>query len=248
MDRSKILFKLVDVSFYYVPERVALNSVSIEIKEGESIGILGPNGSGKSTLLKILDGLLFPQKGKVFFEGKELTEKNFEDSSFNRYFRRKIVLLFQNVDAMLFSPTVRDELAFGLFQIGYSDSEIENKIMECSRKFRIEKLLNRSPFQLSEGEKKKVALASLLIIDPDVILLDEPTNELDPRSVRELLSYIKELRTAGKTIVTATHDLQMGNGFFDRIFVINEEKKIVKVGDYETIFSDREFLKEVNLI
>jgi len=130
----------------------------------------------------------------------------------------------------------------------YSDSEIENKIMECSRKFRIEKLLNRSPFQLSEGEKKKVALASLLIIDPDVILLDEPTNELDPRSVRELLSYIKELRTAGKTIVTATHDLQMVNGFFDRIFVMNEEKKIVKVGDYETIFSDREFLKEVNLI
>ncbi|WP_262370061.1 energy-coupling factor ABC transporter ATP-binding protein [Dictyoglomus thermophilum] len=157
-------------------------------------------------------------------------------------------MLFQNVDAMLFSPTVRDELAFGLFQIGYSDSEIENKIMECSRKFRIEKLLNRSPFQLSEGEKKKVALASLLIIDPDVILLDEPTNELDPRSVRELLSYIKELRTAGKTIVTATHDLQMVNGFFDRIFVMNEEKKIVKVGDYETIFSDREFLKEVNLI
>jgi len=78
--------------------------------------------------------------------------------------------------------------------------------------------------------------------------LDEPTNELDPRSVRELLSYIKELRTAGKTIVTATHDLQMVNGFFDRIFVMNEEKKIVKVGDYETIFSDREFLKEVNLI
>ncbi|ACI20090.1 energy-coupling factor ABC transporter ATP-binding protein [Dictyoglomus thermophilum] len=248
MDRSKILFKLVDVSFYYVPERVALNSVSIEVKEGESIGILGPNGSGKSTLLKILDGLLFPQRGKIFFEGKELTEKNFEDPSFNRYFRRKVVLLFQNVDAMLFSPTVRDELAFGLFQIGYSDSEIENKIMECSRKFRIEKLLNRSPFQLSEGEKKKVALASLLIIDPDVILLDEPTNELDPRSVRELLSYIKELRTAGKTIVTATHDLQMVNGFFDRIFVMNEEKKIVKVGDYETIFSDREFLKEVNLI
>jgi len=139
MDRSKILFKLVDVSFYYVPERVALNSVSIEVKEGESIGILGPNGSGKSTLLKILDGLLFPQRGKIFFEGKELTEKNFEDPSFNRYFRRKVVLLFQNVDAMLFSPTVRDELAFGLFQIGYSDSEIENKIMECSRKFRIVK-------------------------------------------------------------------------------------------------------------
>lgn len=248
MDRSKILFKLVDVSFYYVPERVALNSVSIEVKEGESIGILGPNGSGKSTLLKILDGLLFPQKGKIFFEGKELTEKSFEDSSFNRYFRRRVVLLFQNVDAMLFSPTVRDELAFGFFQIGYSDSEIENKIIECSRKFRIEKLLNRSPFQLSEGEKKKVALASLLIIDPDVILLDEPTNELDPRSVRELLSYIKELRSAGKTIVTATHDLQMVNGFFDRIFVMNEEKKIVRVGDCEAIFSDREFLKEVNLI
>lgn len=248
MDGSKILFKLVDVSFYYVPERLALNSVSLEIKEGESIGILGPNGSGKSTLLKILDGLLFPQEGKVFFEGRELREKTFEDSNFNRYFRKKVVLLFQNVDAILFSPTVRDELAFGLFQLGYSDSEIERKIYECSRKFRIENLLKRSPFQLSEGEKKKVALASLLIIDPDIILLDEPTNELDPRSVRELLSYIKELRSAGKTIITATHDLQMVNGFFDRIFVMNEEKKIVKVGDYKTIFSNKEFLKEINLI
>ncbi|MGB9768685.1 MULTISPECIES: energy-coupling factor ABC transporter ATP-binding protein [Dictyoglomus] len=248
MDGSKILFKLVDVSFYYVPERLALNSISLEIKEGESIGILGPNGSGKSTLLKILDGLLFPQEGKVFFEGRELREKSFEDPNFNRYFRKKVVLLFQNVDAILFSPTVRDELAFGLLQLGYSDSEIERKIYECSRKFRIENLLKRSPFQLSEGEKKKVALASLLIIEPDIILLDEPTNELDPRSVRELLSYIKELRAAGKTIITATHDLQMVNGFFDRIFVMNEEKKILKVGDYKTIFSDKEFLKEVNLI
>ncbi|ACK43036.1 MULTISPECIES: energy-coupling factor ABC transporter ATP-binding protein [Dictyoglomus] len=248
MDGSKILFKLVDVSFYYVSERLALNSISLEIKEGESIGILGPNGSGKSTLLKILDGLLFPQEGKVFFEGRELREKSFEDPNFNRYFRKKVVLLFQNVDAILFSPTVRDELAFGLLQLGYSDSEIERKIYECSRKFRIENLLKRSPFQLSEGEKKKVALASLLIIEPDIILLDEPTNELDPRSVRELLSYIKELRAAGKTIITATHDLQMVNGFFDRIFVMNEEKKILKVGDYKTIFSDKEFLKEVNLI
>ncbi|PNV79479.1 MAG: ABC transporter ATP-binding protein [Dictyoglomus turgidum] len=248
MDGSKILFKLVDVSFYYVPERLALNSISLEIKEGESIGILGPNGSGKSTLLKILDGLLFPQEGKVFFEGRELREKSFEDPNFNRYFRKKVVLLFQNVDAILFSPTVRDELAFGLLQLGYSDSEIERKIYECSRKFRIENLLKRSPFQLSEGEKKKVALALLLIIEPDIILLDEPTNELDPRSVRELLSYIKELRAAGKTIITATHDLQMVNGFFDRIFVMNEEKKILKVGDYKTIFSDKEFLKEVNLI
>lgn len=246
--KRDILFKLENVSFYYLDHKPALSSVNLEIYKGEKICILGPNGSGKTTLLKILDGLLYPQEGKIYAFSKELKEDTFNEPEFNRFFRKKVVLLFQNVDAQLFSPTVEDELSFGLIQVGLSLEEIEEKIKNVSEIFHITHLLKRSPYQLSEGEKKKVALASLLIIEPEVILLDEPTNGLDPRSSKELITLIKELQSQGKTIITATHDLNIVPDISEKIYILGENKKILRVGDCNSILSDRKFLEEANLL
>jgi cobalt/nickel transport system ATP-binding protein len=239
---------LEDVSFSYVDQRVALHSIDLEVYKGESIFILGPNGSGKTTLLKILDGLIFPTKGRVFAFGESLEPKRFNDAKFNKFFRKNVVLLFQDVEAQLFSPTVEDEIAFGLIQLDYTEECIKKKMEDIMDAFRIKDLRDRSPYQLSGGEKKKVALASILVIEPEVILLDEPTEGLDPRSTREIIQIIKELHRDGKTLVIATHNLDIAREVSDRIYVLGENKSIIRVGTSESIFSDTKLLEEANLL
>lgn len=246
--KEELIFKLENVSYYYLDHKVALSSISLEIYKGEKICILGPNGSGKSTLLKILDGLLYPKEGNFFAFSQRITEKTFNNHNFNKFFRKNVVLLFQNVDAQLFSPRVEDEIALSLIQLGYKKEEIEEKIRKISEFFRITHLLDRAPFQLSEGEKKKVALASLLVIEPSVILLDEPTNELDPRSKRELIKYIKELQSENKTTIIATHDLNIISELAEKVYILGEDKRIKRYGKVEEILWDKKFLEEVNLI
>lgn len=248
MKNEELIFKLEDAYFYYLDHRVALSSINLEIYKGEKICILGPNGSGKSTLLKILDGLLFPQEGNFIAFSRLITPIIFNDLEFNKFFRKNVVLLFQNVEAQLFSPKVEDEIALSLFQLGYREEEIKEKVKNISEFFRIKHLLDRSPYQLSEGEKKKVALASILVLEPSVILLDEPTNGLDPRSSRELITYIKNLQKEDKTTIIATHDLNIVPELAEKIYVLGEDKKIKRVGNVKEILSDKEFLKEVNLI
>ncbi len=245
---KKPIFKLENVSFYYLDHKVALSSINLEIYEGERICLLGPNGSGKTTLLKILDGLLYPQEGKVFAFSKEIKEKTFDDPEFNRFFRKNVVLLFQNVEAQLFSPRVEDEISLGLIQLGLKPEDIKERVKNISGFFHIEHLLERSPYQLSEGEKKKVALASLLVIDPSIILLDEPTNGLDPKSAKEFIKYIKELEVRGKTVITATHDLNIVHEISDKVYILGEDKRILRIGKTEEILNDKKFLEDTNLI
>lgn len=246
--KEELIFKLEKVSYYYLDHRIALSSINMEIFKGERICILGPNGSGKTTLLKILDGLLYPQEGNFIAFSKKITEKAFSDPEFNKFFRKNVVLLFQNIEAQLFSPKVEDEIALSLIQLEYGKEEIKERVKAISEIFRISHLLDRSPYQLSNGEKKKVALASLLVIDPLVILLDEPTNDLDPRSIKELIKYIKDLQEKGKTTIIATHDLNIASDLADKIYILGEDKRIKKVGKPEELLSDKKFLEEVNLI
>lgn len=248
MRDSDLIFKLEDVSFSYLDNRTALSSINLEIYRGESIVILGPNGSGKTTLLKILDGILFPTKGTILAFGERLNSKKLDNPDFNRFFRKNVVLLFQDVNAQLFSPTVEDEIAFGLVQLDYKRDEIKERIDRITTLFRISGLRDRSPYQLSGGEKKKVALASILVIEPEVILLDEPTDGLDPRSAREIIKIIKDLHRDGKTLVIATHSLNMASEISDRIYVLGENRSIIKTGTYESIFSDKKLLEEANLV
>jgi cobalt/nickel transport system ATP-binding protein len=241
-------FELSGVSFAYGEDVPALRDVSLTIARGEKVVLLGANGSGKSTLLKILNGLLHPTSGAFRAFGEEITERALRDEAVAHRFRRRVGFIFQNSDAQLFSATVRDEIAFGPLQMGLTPGQVEQRIADVATMLDIARLLDRPPFRLSGGEKKKVALASILVINPEVILLDEPTGGLDPRSQRWLVELLMTLHGAGKTLVTATHDLDIVSEIADRAVVMNEEHAIEAAGHPCDILEDTELLLRVNLI
>ena len=241
-------FRLTDVGYRYGEGVVALYGVSLTIGLGETVAILGANGCGKSTLIKMLDGLIHPQEGRIEAFGEALTEESLRDERFAYRFRRRVGFIFQNSDAQLFSPTVRDEIAFGPLQMGLSVEETERRIRDVAALLDIVRLLERPPFQLSGGEKKRVAIACSLAVNPDVLLLDEPTNGLDPRSQYALVELLVRLSGAGKTLITATHDLNIVPRIAARALVFSEEHTVVADASSQEILADLPLLLRVNLI
>ena len=241
-------FTLQNVSFAYGEGLPALCNVSLDIAQGERVAILGANGCGKSALLRIMDALLFPSQGIFRAFGETITEKHLQTPENAYRFRRRVGCIFQNADAQLFSPTVREEIAFAPLQMRLLPGEIEQRILDVARLLSIENLLDRAPFQLSGGEKRKVAIASVLIINPDALLLDEPTTALDPRAQQELIRLMQNLHAAGKTLVTATHDLDTLPKIADRCFVFTEAHTLACVGETSDILANKDLLRSVNLI
>ena len=242
------VYDLRGVEFSYGGTHPALQSVDLQVRAGERVAILGSNGCGKSTLLQVLGGLLFPTGGEAYAFGQKLTEDQFREAAFTAFFRRSVGLLFQNPDVQLFCPTVFDEIAFGPLQLDLSREEVLEKCREMLGMLNLEKIARRSPHQLSGGEKKKVALASVLALNPDVLLLDEPTAGLDPRTQVWLVEVLDELHSLGKTIVTATHDLSILEEITDRAYVMAEDHALVAEGPPDEILNDLDLLLRVNLI
>ena len=242
------IFELRDVHFSYLGKFPALRGIDITIKKGEKITIIGANGSGKSTLLHLLDGLIFPDKGVVKTFGKEFRENDFNDEAFSRNFRMKVGFVFQNPDVQLFCPTVKEDIIFGPLQLGVEKKEIEKRLAGILSILKIEDLLDRSPHQLSIGEKRKAAIASTLIINPDVLVLDEPTAGLDPLTTRIIIDLLTQANEAGKTIITSTHDLHIVEEISDTVYVFGQEKRIVKSGSPREILEDNQLLQMNNLI
>lgn len=240
-------FELRDVAFSYEGKQPALVNVSLTIHAGERVAILGSNGSGKSTLLKLLDGLYFPTQGVVRAYGQPLSEAAFDDDTFNFAFRRRVGLVFQDTDVQLFSPSVWEEVAFAPMQLSLKSGEVEARVDGALRALRIEGLRDRAPHRLSGGEKRRVALASVLALQPDVWLLDEPTAGLDPRSQCWLIDFIAEQGQAGKTVITATHNLSIVDAIAGRVFVFDESHRLAAQGTPEEILSNQELLLACNL-
>jgi len=245
---NEAVFELKDVSFSYPNEPPVLKNISLKIYQGEKIAILGANGSGKSTLQKILDGLIFPTGGEVRAFGQALTEDNLNDRQFSRDFRQRVGFVFQNSDAQLFSPNVWEEIAFGPLQLDLSRDEVVERVESVITMLGLHSLRDRPPYKLSGGEKKKVAIASVLSINPEVLILDEPTDGLDPRTQMWLAEVLVRLHQAGKTIITATHNLDIVQDIADRVIVFSEEHTIAAEGRPEEILRDKELLLKVNLI
>ncbi len=226
----------------------ALCAIDLDISRGESVAFIGPNGSGKSTLLKLLNAIVLPDNGSYVFDGKSVTRASLKDQTFARSFHQRIGFLFQNPEAQLFCPSVEEEISFGPRQMGCAEEVVAGRIEDCLKLLDIEHLAKRPPWHLSGGEKRKVAFASILALNPEVLVLDEPMNDLDPRTKRFLREIILSLHGAGKTIICATHDFRYVEGVFKRAVVFSEDHRIIREGAYDEVTSDEVFLASDNLI
>jgi cobalt/nickel transport system ATP-binding protein len=239
-------FEAGNISFSYdgVP---AIRELSFQIAQGERIALLGANGSGKSTLLRILDALCFPSSGSLRFHGDALDEAQLRREDFALSFRRRVALVFQNPDVQLFNPTVFDEVAYGPLQLQWSREKLIQRVEEMLAFMGIAALRERPPYRLSGGEKKKVALASALVLDPEVLLLDEPTATLDPKSQSQVIDLIQQWKGTSKTVVTATHQLETIEDIADRALVL-EAGRVIASGSPGEILADGELLLRANLV
>jgi cobalt/nickel transport system ATP-binding protein len=239
-------FEVQNISFDYEGVQ-AIRDLSLHIEQGERVVLLGANGSGKSTLLRILDALYFPSVGFVSFRGAPLTPAQFRSDGFSHDFRRCVALVFQNPDVQLFNPTVFDEVAYGPLQLRWKKEDVVRRVEETLAFMAIAHLRDRPPYRLSGGEKKRVALASVLVLDPEVLLLDEPTSTLDPRSQSQIVDLIQQWKGTAKTVVTATHQLEIVEDIADRVFVL-EAGGVIATGTPAEVLANGELLLRANLI
>ena len=239
-------FELRDIHFDYegIP---AIHGLSLHVERGERVALLGANGSGKSTLLRILDALCFPSAGGVLFEGEPLAPQRFHQEDFSLNFRRRVALVFQNPDVQLFNPTVFDEVAYGPLQLRWEKEKLLRRVDEMLAFMSLAPLKDRPPYRLSGGEKKRVALASALVLDPEVLLLDEPTSSLDPKSQSQVVDLIQQWKGSKKTVITATHQLEIVEDIADRVVVL-EAGAVIANGTPAEILGNADLLLRANLI
>lgn len=247
MNKLQMIFELENVSFSYL-DSPALKNVSFNISRGEKVCILGANGCGKTTLLRILAGLSVPQQGDFCAFGEKITKKIFEDDLTANAYHSRVGFIFQNADTQLFCTSVKEEIAFGPLQMGLNSGEAEKRVSDVAQLLDIVHLLSKVPFNLSGGEKKKVAIAAVLAMNPEVLILDEPTNALDPRSKRWLIKLLLSLSAAGKTIITSTHSLELAREISDRCVLFDETHTIAADSATQSILKNIELLRRVNLV
>jgi len=242
------IISLKNINYSYYGKIPALKNINLSINKGEMFSIIGLNGSGKSTLLHIINALIFPDSGNVSFDGCPVTEKSLADKSFGIKFRQRMGYIFQNPDIQLFCPTVFDELLFGPLQLNLSLDEAKERAEQTLSYLGIGYLRERPVYMLSGGEKKRVAIASVLTMNPDVLLVDEPLSSLDPKTQTFFIELLLELNQAGKTIVFTTHQLDLIEHLQPRVAVLSSEHTIRKTATASEILDDQELLISVNLI
>ena len=226
-------------------ETKALNDVSLTINDGEFIGLIGHTGSGKSTLVQHLNGLIMPSSGRVLVDGLDLADKNTD----RRAIRRRVGLVFQYPENQLFEETVAKDIAFGPKNLGLDEAEIDRRVRTAMRRVALDydKLSQRSVFELSGGQMRRVAIAGVLAMEPQTLVLDEPCAGLDPRGREEILGLISDLhRESGATIVMVSHSMDDVAALAERVIVMNHGK-VAMDGTPREIFSRGEELRAIGL-
>ncbi len=231
------IINVKDIGYIYPDGNEALNKVSFNVSRNEAFGIIGPNGAGKSTLLQLLIGILIPRSGEIKIEGMPVDKKNLA------LIRKKTGLLFHNPDDQLFCPTVRDDIAFGPRNMGLNNDEIEICVSQAMEASGTGHLSHRPPYTLSGGEKKAVALACILSMQPEILLMDETSANLDPGSRRQLITVIN---TLSQTKIIVSHDLDFIWETCSRVMILNKGS-ITAAGETGLILSDRFLLEHNNL-
>lgn len=221
------LIELNGINFEY-DDIPALANISLQIEAGQCIGIEGDNGCGKTTLIKLLNALIFPSSGKYYFDGNEINRKTMKNETFAKKFHQRVGYIFQNPENQLFCSSVYEEIAFGPRQMGLAPDQVKKRCNDVMNLLGISSLANRAPYHLSGGEKKKTAVACVLSMNPDVLILDEPMNGLDKKSRQVLMQVLHGLKDSGKTLIIASHDEILLNELSDRIIRIGEDHTIEK--------------------
>lgn len=232
------VLELSRITYTYPDGTAALREVSLHVAHGEKVALVGPNGAGKSTLLLHLNGILTPSSGTVAVSDETLSEQNLKEA------RASVGLVFQNPDDQLFSPTVFDDVAFGPIYQGLDEQTVRTRVSEALALVHMENYIHRISHHLSMGEKKRIALASVLVMQPAILVLDEPTAGLDPRARRSLIRLLSELPIS---MVIATHDLQMVRELLPRT-VVMDGGRICADGPTASILEDPELLAQHGLI
>lgn len=237
-----VILETKNLSFSYPDGTLALDNISVSIAKGKKIAFVGRNGSGKSTLFLSMNGTHRPQKGEILFHGKPMKY----DSKSLRDIRKNIGIVFQNSDDQIFAPTIYQDVAFGPVNLGYPKDRVEAIVNNTLEYVGLTHLKDKPPHHLSGGQKKRVAIAGIVAMDPEVIILDEPLANLDPVGADEVMDLLNELNYFGKTIIISTHDVDLAYGWADYVFLMNEHK-VISEGTPEAIFMDNEKLKAAYL-
>lgn len=227
--------KTIGLEHIYDDGTIALRGVNFEASTGEKIAVLGPNGSGKSTLFFHFNGLIKPTGGEVQVFGEKISKDNVED------IRKRVGLVFQDPESQLFAPTVYEDIAFGPRNLRLGSSEIKDRVNEMLHRFDIEDLANKNPSNLSGGQKKRVAIAGVAAMEPDILVVDEPTGGLDSTGITGTMELLDEMNDEGKTVIISTHDTDLAASWADRVYVLNKGKVFASgapcriLGDEKTI-------------
>lgn len=224
------MIRIQDGNYHYT-EETGIHDIQLQIQKGETVGLMGPNGAGKSTLFKILVGLLPLSSGQYHFKDWTIDQDFLKDPHRAGQLFQQVGLIFQNSDTQLFNTSVYDELAFGPRQLGLAETEVQQRVKDTLGLLEIEHLRDRIPYHLSGGEKKLVAIASVLTMNPSLLLFDEPFNGLSPKYQKLIFTLLQELKTAGKTIVISSHHFEQIAPIVERVLLFSEEHTIT--GSYD---------------
>jgi len=231
--KEQFILEAINITFEYSDGTKALNEVNMSIEEGKKIAVLGPNGAGKTTLFLHFNGILKPKSGKILYKGEEI---NYSHSELVKL-RKNVGIVFQNPDIQLFSASVYQEISFGLMNLGYPENIVKEKVKNAMKETRIIDLKDKPTHFLSYGQKKSVSIADIIVMEPEVIILDEPTVYLDPKHVQEVMGLFDKLVEEGKTIILSTHDVDFAYSWADYIYVMKNGKVVAK-GEPTVVFAN----------
>lgn len=236
---EEVLLQVRDLSFSY-EEQPVIKNINISICRGEKIAVMGSNGAGKSTFFLNLNGVLQPDEGEIFLNGRLIKKKDF------RQLHKTVGFVFQDADSQIIASDVRAEISFGPMNLGLTRGEVERRVKDAVSYMTLEELQNRAPHYLSGGEKKRVSIADILAMEPEVLIFDEPMAALDPLNADNVEKILNRLHKEGKTLLVATHDVDFAYRFADRILVFSEGNLIAD-GTPMDIFRREEVMKQAHL-